>query len=200
MIGHDHLYPDAGLLVTFLGLHDVPRFMNERGATPRGLDLAFTFLMTARGIPMIYSGDEIGMQGGGDPDNRRDFPGGWPGDSRDAFTSGGRTPEEQGIWDHVRRLAHLRGELEPLRRGSMVNLCVSDQNYGYARKSSGESVLVLINNAADTTDVDCDLSPLAPKEGLRLADRLGAAPALLVRAGKVHAQFPAHTAGIYVAR
>jgi glycosidase len=37
--------------------------------------------MTARGIPMIYYGDEIGMRGGGDPDNRRDFPGGWPEDA-----------------------------------------------------------------------------------------------------------------------
>ena len=200
MSGHDYLYPNAGELVTFLGLHDVPRFMNETGATAQGLDLAFTFLMTARGIPMIYYGDEIGMRGGGDPDNRRDFPGGWTGDAHNAFTAAGRTPEEQGIWEHVRRLAHLRGELKPLRRGSMVNLCVSDQSYGYARTRSSGAVVVLINNAAEAAEVDCDLSAVAPNEGSTLLDRLGTAPELRVNGGKIHARFPARTVGIYVAR
>lgn len=90
-LGQDHLYPDPNLLVTFLGLHDVPRFMSEPDATVEGLKLALTFLMTTRGIPLIYYGDEIGMPGGADPDNRRDFPGGWPGDPRDAFLAKGRT-------------------------------------------------------------------------------------------------------------
>lgn len=196
MTGHDYQYPNAGSLVTFLGLHDVPRFMNEAGATAKGLDLAFTFLMTARGVPMIYYGDEIGMRGGGDPDNRRDFPGGWPEDARNAFTAAGRTPEEQGIWEHVRRLAHWRGELEPLRRGPMVNLCASEQSYGYARTGAGGPVVVLINNGA-AADVECDLAPLHLAEGARLTDRLGAAPELAVAGGKVHARFPPRTAGIY---
>ena len=200
MIGHDYLYPNASLLVTFLGLHDVGRFMSEAGATAQGLALAYTFLMTARGIPMIYYGDEIGMQGGGDPDNRRDFPGGWPDDAHNAFTAAGRTPGQQAIRDHVRRLARLRGELEPLRRGPMVNLCESDQSYGYARSGPAGPVVVLINNAAAAADVTCDVSPLGLAEGTDLADRLGAAPELRVAAGQVHARFPARTAGIYVRR
>jgi glycosidase len=200
MTGHDYLYPNASLLVTFLGLHDVERFMSEAGATVQGLDLAFTFLMTARGIPMIYYGDEIGMRGGGDPDNRRDFPGGWPEDARNAFTAAGRTPEEQAIWEHVRRLARLRGELEPLRRGPMVNLCVSDQTYGYARTGAAGPVMVLINNAADAAEVSCNLSPLGLAEGVSLTDRLGEAPELHMAGGQIHARFPARTAGVYVAR
>ena len=198
MTGHDYLYPNASLLVTFLGLHDVNRFMSDAGATPEGLELAFTFLMTARGIPMIYYGDEIGMRGGRDPDNRRDFPGGWPEDARNAFTAAGRTPEEQAIWERVRRLTHLRGELEPLRRGPMVNLCVSDQTYGYARTGPAGPVVVLINNAASAAEVSCDLSPLGLGEGASLTDRLGAAPELHVAGGQVHARFPARTAGIYL--
>jgi len=196
---HDYLYPNASLLVTFLGLHDVARFMNETGATAEGLELAFTFLMTARGIPMVYYGDEIGMRGGGDPDNRRDFPGGWKEDTRNAFTAAGRTPQEQAIWDRVRRLARLRGELEPLRRGPMVNLCASEQSYGYARTGPASPVVVLINNAPDAADVDCDLSALRLTEGARLVDRLEAAPELHVAGGKIHARFPARTAGIYLA-
>jgi glycosidase len=198
MTAHDYLYPNASLLVTFLGLHDVGRFMSEKGATAQGLDLAFTFLMTARGTPMIYYGDEIGMPGGGDPDNRRDFPGGWPEDARNAFTAAGRAPDQQAIWDRVRRLARLRAELEPLRRGPMVNLCVGDQFYGYARTGPAGPVVVLINNAAEASAVTCDLSPLGLEEGTRLADRLQAAPELRIAGGQVHARFPARTAGIYV--
>src|SRR5204862_5007025 len=98
MLGHDSLYPNPDNLVTFLGLHDVQRFMNEPGATIDGLKLAFTYLMTSRGIPMIYYGDEIAMPGGNDPDNRRDFPGGWREDTRNAFTAPGRTPAEQDVF------------------------------------------------------------------------------------------------------
>jgi glycosidase len=198
--GHDYLYPDPSMLVTFLGLHDVGRFMSDTGATPQGLDLAFTFLMTARGVPMIYYGDEIGMRGGGDPDNRRDFPGGWPDDPHNAFTAAGRTPEEQADWEYVRRLARLRAELEPLRRGAMVNLCVSDQTYGYARAGTPGPVIVLFNNAAQPADIACDLSPLHLPEGVTLADRLGSAPGLHVVNGRVQVHLPARSAGIFAQR
>jgi neopullulanase len=199
-VGHDYLYPEAGRLVTFLGLHDVGRFMSDMGATAQGLDLAFTFLMTARGTPMIYYGDEIGMPGGGDPDNRRDFPGGWAGDTHDAFTAAGRSPEQQSIWEHVRRLAGLRAELEALRGGPMVNLCVSEQSYGYARTGRLGPVVVLMNNAAGAADVECDLSALELAEGSVLVDRLGGAPELRLAGGQIHARMPARTAGIYVQR
>ncbi len=76
MLARDHLYRDPSVLVTLLGLHDVPRFMGEPGATVAALKNAFTFLFTTRGTPLLYYGDEIAMAGGGDPDNRRDFPGG----------------------------------------------------------------------------------------------------------------------------
>ena len=64
--------------------------MNEPGATIRRLELAYTLLLTVRGTPLLYYGDEIALPGGGDPDNRRDFPGGWAGDPRNAFDPSGR--------------------------------------------------------------------------------------------------------------
>lgn len=145
MLGRDHLYEDPASLVTFLGLHDVARFMGEPGATHEGLRLAYTFLLTARGTPLLYYGDEIGMPGGGDPDNRRDFPGGWPGDPRDAFQASGRTPEEQATFAHVRRLLRLRAERGELRQAPVVNLHVADQQYVFRRGAT----VVALNN--DTT-------------------------------------------------
>ena len=146
VVGHDYLYPNPNLLVTFLGLHDVKRFMNESRATADGLKLAFTFLMTARGVPLIYYGDEIGMSGGDDPDNRRDFPGGWKEDPRNAFDAQGRTPSERDLFDYVQKLIQLRAQLEPLRLGKMSSLAVTDQAWVYSRETATQKVIVAINN------------------------------------------------------
>ena len=94
VLQHDELYPHPETLVTFLGNHDDRRFMSEEGSSPAKLKAAFSLLLTLRGIPQIYSGDEIAMAGGDDPDNRRDFPGGFPGDPHNAFTAR-RTAEQQ---------------------------------------------------------------------------------------------------------
>jgi glycosidase len=197
-LSRDHLYPRPQELVTFLGLHDVARFMNEPGATPDGLALAFTFLMTTRGTPLVYYGDEIGMAGGNDPDNRRDFPGGWPGDARDAFTAAGRTAQEEGLFQHVRRLARLRAELEPLRRGRLVHLLAEEQSYAYARIGTGGPVVMVFNNGPAAADVAFEAGPATLPEGSQLQDRLGLLPAAEVRDGRVRVLVPARSAGIYV--
>ena len=197
MLAHDYLYPDPGLLVTFIGNHDVPRFMNEPGATLAGLKLALTLIMTTRGVPMLYSGDEIAMPGAGDPDNRRDFPGGWPGDPHNAFEAAGRAPDQESVFEHLRQLAHLRGELEPLRRGKLVDLAVGDQTYAYARLTAGATVVVLINNSTTNVAITFDAEPAHLAEGSTLTDRLGSAAPLEVRDGKGRTTLPGRSAGIY---
>jgi len=142
----DTNYVDARTLVTFLGLHDTPRFMSESGATIQGLQLAFTYLLTTRGTPMIYYGDEIAMNGGGDPYNRRDFPGGWKEDARSAFEPTGRNPEEAQVHDHVRKLLALRRELAPLRHGEIIQLNSSEHSCAFARTTSEASAVVAFNN------------------------------------------------------
>ena len=199
MLAHDQLYRDPASLLTFAGNHDTPRFMNETGASADGLRLAFTFLLTARGLPMIYAGDEIGMPGGGDPDNRRDFPGGWAGDARDAFTEAGRTPAEQSIFERVRALAHLRAELPALRRGRHVSLAVGDQAYAYARVAEGGAVIVVINNGTAPAELDVPAGPAGLAEGAALQDRLGAAAPVRVQGGRLRVSLPPRTAAIYAA-
>ena len=154
MLSNDRLYPHPDNLVTFLGLHDVGRFMSEPGATVDGLKLAWTFLMTARGIPMIYYGDEIGMQGGNDPDNRRDFPGGWAGDAHNAFEASGRTAAEQAVFSHLQKLTALRAENDCLRHGRTVNLLNEEQQYAYARVGSRDSAMIVLNNAPSAANLE----------------------------------------------
>lgn len=142
----DTNYVNPHGLVTFLGLHDTGRFMGEPGATWEGLELAFTFLFTTRGTPMIYYGDELGMTGGGDPYNRADFPGGWPEDRRNAFTAEGRTAAEAHLHAHLQKLAKLRRELEPLRRGTNLPLLAAGNTYAHARITRDSAVLIAFNN------------------------------------------------------
>jgi len=194
VLSQDQLYPNPKVLVTVVGNHDMPRFMNERDATVEGLNLAHTMIMTMRGTPQIYYGDEIAMKGGGDPDNRRDFPGGFPGDSRNAFTREGRTAEEQAAFEHLHRLATLRMELEPLRRGELVNLYVADQQYAFGRKTNRAYVIVVINNDSKPASIQFDCSPLGIVNGVRLVDRLGVTTEANIRSGILKVSLPPRSA------
>ena len=188
MVARDHLYPKPEMLLTLLGSHDERRFMSEPGATVAGLKLAYTFLLTARGIPLVYYGDEIAMPGGGDPDNRRDFPGGWPGDPRDAFEAAGRTAEEQGVWTHLQRLLQLRAQRPELRRLATENLHVADQTWVYRR---GPTVVALNNGTQEAT------VRLPAATEVAAGDALGLCPAPRREGGTVSITIPARTGCVF---
>lgn len=198
MIARDRLYPGPERLWTFLGLHDVERFMNEKAASARNLTLAFTTLLTLRGVPLVYYGDEIAMPGKGDPDNRRDFPGGFAGDARNAFEASGRTPDEQAVFEHVKRLTALRRDLEPLRRGRSVTLATTAQTWAFARATADEAAIVLLNNTNEPVEMQAPLAGLAVPAGAH-ADRLGG-PEASVKDGVVRATLPARAGAVYAAK
>jgi glycosidase len=200
MLARDRLYPRPGELVTLLGLHDVRRFMDEPGATLAGLKLAFTFLLTARGIPLLYYGDEIAMPGGVDPDNRRDFPGGFSGDARNAFEAGGRTADEQSVFERVRTLNRLRAELVCLRQGATVDLLVEEQLYAFARTTREDSAIVAFNNGGETAKLDFSVFGLGLGDGEMLEDRLGGVSAIPVAGGRLSFTLPPRSAAILTRR
>jgi len=191
----DTNYVDASNLVTFLGLHDTSRFMSEPGATIDGLELAFTYLLTTRGTPMIYYGDEVAMLGGGDPDNRRDFPGGWKEDQHNAFEQSGRTREEERIHSHVKKLLALRRELAPLRHGKLMQLKSDDDTCAFARFGVDSGVVVTFNNSAQTQTIKLALpTPLLEKQ--KLFNRLADNQTVPVNDGIVTLTLPARSAAI----
>ena len=185
MLGRDHLYRNPSSLVPFLGNHDVQRFMNEPGATTDGLKLAYTFLLTVRGTPLLYYGDEVALPGGPDPDNRRDFPGGWPGE-RNAFEASGRTAAEQDVWSHVQRMLRLRASRRDLRHARMEHLHASEQAFVYRR---GRTVVALNN---DTTSVTVRL-PVASLP----ADALGICAAPRADSGGVAIVIPRRSGCVF---
>jgi neopullulanase len=116
VLGQDSLYAHPDRLVPFLDNHDQKRIAEQvPDASLRRV--AFAYLLTTRGMPQLYSGDEIAMKGGDDPDNRRDFPGGFPGDAQDAFAQAGRTQEQQAEFTWIAGLTRLRHEHAALACG-----------------------------------------------------------------------------------
>jgi len=155
----DALFPHPERLVPFLGNHDTTRFLGEPGATLSKLKLAFSVLLTMRGMPQIYSGDEIAMSGGADPDNRRNFPGGFPGsgETGDAFIASSRQGSQQEIYDWVHGLLAVRRAQPALQTGEEQVLQGTDNLMVYVRGDALESgcstgtarerVLILVNKS-----------------------------------------------------
>jgi neopullulanase len=154
----DWLYAHPDQLVIFFGNHDVPRFTSADGGSLAKLELAFGLTLTLRGIPELYYGDEIGMPGGVDPDNRRDFPGGWREDPANAFTPAGRSQDQQAIFAYVQNLLRLRHEHPALSGGRLWHLAADDSSYVFVRETEEEQLLVVFNNAAQTRELRVSLS------------------------------------------
>ncbi len=157
VLSQDARYPNARVLVPFLGNHDVKRFMSEEGASLEKLKSAFTYLLTMRGTPQIYYGDEIAMKGGDDPDNRRDFPGGFAGDARNAFTGEGRRGKEQKLFKYIRNLLRLRAQSVALRFGETKILSATDHTLTIMRQMGNECVIMAFNHSDKATEVEVAL-------------------------------------------
>jgi neopullulanase len=199
-LAKDYLYTNSEILVTLLGGHDDGRFMSEKGATIEGLKLANAFVLTTRGVPQLYYGDEIALEGGDEPTTRGDFPGGFRGDKRDAFTAGGRSKDEQELFEFIRRLTTLRRELEPLRTGSLVNLYVAEQQYAYARTLQTSAVVILFNNDDKGAEIEFDVSRAGIRNGTLLHDRLAVVRDVTVRDNKLRVNLPKRSVAIFAGR
>lgn len=206
VLQHDWLFPHPESLVTFLGNHDTPRLMGESGATPQKLNLAFALLLTLRGIPQIYAGDEIGMPGGDDPDNRRDFPGGFPGDSRNAFTQEGRSADEQKIFAQIRSLLLLRRQHPALRRGKYLHIFSDARTFVYVRDfqskpaspdEHSERLLMLINNADQPRRVEVPVGDTVLAQSRKLTRVWADQDAMVTSGAKISVELPARSLSIY---
>jgi len=199
-LAKDYLYTNPEILVTLLGGHDDGRFMSEKGATIAGLKLANAFVLTTRGVPQLYYGDEIAMEGEDEPTTRGDFPGGFPGDKRNAFTAAGRTKEEQELFEYIRRLTALRRELEPLRIGALINLYVAEQQYAYARALRNNAVVIVFNNDNNSAEFEFDVTRAGLRDGALMHDRLAVIRDVAIRDGKLRVNLPKRSVAILVSR
>lgn len=196
VLQHDELYPHPETLVTFIGNHDDRRFVSEEGSSPTKLKAALSLLLTLRGIPQIYSGDEIAMPGGDDPDNRRDFPGGFPGDPRNAFTASGRTPEQQDVFAYVQSLLALRKAYPALRTGKQWHIGWDESYYAFLRELPEEELLVVYNNSSSSRELKIPLADTPLARAQRLQPIFGGIPAEIT-AGELSVTLASHTLAVF---
>jgi glycosidase len=164
ILRQDSLYPHPEFLVPFFGNHDTTRLSGTPEGTLARLKLAFGLILTVRGIPELYYGDEIGLPGGRDPDNRRDFPGGWREDDRNAFTKIGRTLEQEEIHQFVSELLSVRAEHAALRRGKLWSLASDDTTYVFMRETDEEKIVVAFHAGESAREITVSLQDTPGQE------------------------------------
>ena len=147
---NDFLYPNIDNLLIFAGNHDTNRINEIYQNDVEKYKLVMTLILTARGIPQLYYGDEIGMMGdkhkNGDGDIRRDFPGGWSGDTQNAFTKSGRTDVQNTYHSFTKKLLNWRKGKTVIHTGKTLQFIPENNVYVYFRIDENETVMVVINN------------------------------------------------------
>jgi cyclomaltodextrinase / maltogenic alpha-amylase / neopullulanase len=155
-------YPSQAVEVqmNLIDSHDTPRFLTQVNGDVQRLKLAALFAMTYVGAPQIYYGDEIGMEGGKDPDCRRPF-----------YWDYTKEPERVALHDYYRRLTATRHSSAALRTGDFRTLYAEGKAYAYLRSGAGEQWLVALNAGRDPVEITVDLAGLGGD--VQAADVLG---------------------------
>lgn len=150
---YDYLYPNPSSVMAFVENHDTDRFLGN-GRDTAALKQAMAILLTVKRIPQLYYGTEILMNGTKKKTDgyvRKDFPGGFPGDDHNAFTAGGRTPEENAMFTWLSRLLHWRQGNDVITKGSQTQFIPYNGVYVIARRYNGKNVMTVVNGTGRTT-------------------------------------------------
>lgn len=151
-LAQDFVYKDPMRNVIFLDNHDLSRFYSVIGTDLLKYKAALAWLFTCRGIPELYYGDEVGMEGFTSPNDgyvRKDFPGGWEGDSLNKFTVAGRTPKEEEIWKYIAALANFRKSSSAITTGKMMQFAPLKGEYVFFRYDSKQTIMTVLNTAKE---------------------------------------------------
>ncbi len=147
-------YARENLYAMFVPLdsHDTERFKTSVGNHADKTRLAFQVQMALPGAPSIYYGDEIGLEGGGDPDSRRAFP--WQENTWDV-----------GLRSWIKTLIKIRKQRAVLRRGDYTRLLADDGFFAFARSLEGESLVMALNASSHARQMDIPVERLGWKDG-----------------------------------
>ena len=147
---YDYLYKDPSHVMAFIKNHDTDRFLGETQDT-LALKQALALLLTVNRIPQLYYGTEVLMNGTKqvtDGNVRKDFPGGFPGDTRSCFTTEGRTKAENDMFRWTARLLHWRQGNEVITKGKQTQFIPQNGVYVVARSYNGKNVMTVINGTS----------------------------------------------------
>ena len=153
---YDNLYANPKNVMAFIENHDTDRFLGE-GQDTLALKQALALLLTINRTPQLYYGTEVLMNGTKaktDGYVRQNFPGGWAGDTNNAFTEEGRTKAQNDIFHWTSRLLHWRKGNEVITKGSQTQFCTYNGIYVIARQYNGKNVMTIINGQKEAGELD----------------------------------------------
>ena len=152
----DFVYKDPMREVIFLDNHDLSRFYSVVGEDTTKYKMGLAWLLTFRGIPELYYGDEILMTGVTNPDGkvRLDFKGGWPGDAENKFTKEGRTEKEENIFEYIKRFANFRKNSSAIATGQLMQYAPIEGVYVYFRYDDKQTVMCVMNTNDQSSTID----------------------------------------------
>lgn len=148
-LGLDYLYQDPMKNVVFLDNHDTDRFLSVVGEKMDNYRMGLIWLLTTRGIPQLYYGTEILMKNFKNPSDaevRKDFPGGFAGDTENKFLAEGRTDGENEAFDFVKKLANYRKATPALHSGKLMQFVPENGVYVYFRYDDEKTIMVIMNS------------------------------------------------------
>jgi len=148
-VAQDFVYKDASRQVIFLDNHDLPRFYSIVNEDTAKYKIALSWLLTFRGVPQLYYGNEILMTGFTNPDGlvRSDFMGGWKTDSLNKFLPQFRNDKENSVFNHLKTLANFRKNSDALQNGKFMQYLPQDGLYVYFRYTTSQTVACIMNTA-----------------------------------------------------
>ncbi|WP_179351314.1 glycoside hydrolase family 13 protein [Winogradskyella vidalii] len=157
-LANDFAYTSPKDIMAFLDNHDKSRVYTEFNGDIRNTKMALSYLLTIPRIPQIYYGTEILMDDFDNPGDhgliRTDFPGGWAGDTVNAFTGEGLSDAQKGMQAYLKKLLNYRKSSEAIHDGKTIHFGPQDGVYVLARMTENETVVHIINKNEDTQDLD----------------------------------------------
>ncbi len=143
------MYTDATRNCIFLDNHDLNRWFSVVNGDVEKDKIGFQWLLTSRGIPQMYYGDEVLMKGETNPDGwvRLDFPGGWSGDTLNAFAGTGLDSNQLNVQHLVKILANYRKTSPALTKGKLMQYIPNNGLYVYFRYTDAQTVMCIMNTS-----------------------------------------------------
>ena len=153
---YDYLYANPSSVLAFIENHDTDRFLGE-GRDTTALKQALALLLTMNRIPQLYYGTEVLLNGTKQVTDgyvRRDFPGGFPGDTHDCFTASGRDEAEQGMFSWLSRVLHWRQGCEAVTQGTQKQFIPYKGVYVLCRQWKCKTVMTVLNGRRSDNELD----------------------------------------------
>ena len=153
---NDFLYKNPMNNVIFLDNHDMTRSFSQYEEDIAKQKMGLAWLLTERGIPQMYYGTEVLMKGISNPDGwvRLDFPGGWNGDTKNAFTQEGLSAEEKDFQHYTATLANFRKTASAIKTGKMTQYVPDNGLYVYFRYDLNQTIMCVMNTSDKEHPVD----------------------------------------------